>query len=261
MKLVFHLEDSIYNCALTVRDGRGLRGFELTVKYDGTDPSALPTCFVPRDPLLPGPAHVTYAGDTLAVEVTGDACDVTVTPTCVPAFLQDARTLTGEGESFWEKLACRAIGKLAEWSYTSLFLRTSCVYRLPLVGRIGAGEAVIRLRIIPRLLQRGGRVAEELLECMPVGMFFYELAEEGRPLTPVDALPANRSEVVGTARRVGLLSGVWAYPFTVGRTKRLTRRRGLRRALLRLYRLPPEKRQKRFDRAMEAGGNGSIVDI
>ncbi len=250
MKLVFHLEDSIYNCALTVRDGRGLRGFELTVKHDGTDPAALPACFVPRDPLTPGPAHVTYSGDTLAVEVTGDACEVTVTPTCVPEFLRDVRNLRGDG--FWDNLACRAVGKLAEVTYTSLFLRVGCRCKLPLQGRIGdRTEDAIHLRLVPRFIHRGWAAADELIEGMPICAVFYEVAEGERPYPPTDAAPANRPEVLRTARRVGLMSGFFAYPLQVGRAKRLTRRAGLRRALRRLYRLSPERRQRRFDRDAE----------
>jgi hypothetical protein len=239
MKITFHLQDTaLYNCTLHIRDARGARAYHMnTLTATGT-------------PAVP----------TLTVEVTGDSVEIVTLPRLSPSIEEGARQ--AQGDTVLGTIALKALGKAACSFFKAGFLQTAITYRLPLRERIGTdvgGSDAVHLHLTERFFCPTPEWMTEVLDLYPLTYAFFELSErlseglsEGdNPYTPASLRDLNRLELLRLTRKLILLQcageTILLYPFLMSRIKRLSKSRVVLRKLKKLYRLPPEEREKIFD--------------
>jgi hypothetical protein len=235
MKITFHLQDTaLYNCTLHIRDARGARAYHMnTLTATGT-------------PAVP----------TLTVEVTGDSVEIVTLPRLSPSIEEGARQ--AQGDTVLGTIALKALGKAACSFFKAGFLQTAITYRLPLRERIGTdvgGSDAVHLHLTERFFCPTPEWMTEVLDLYPLTYAFFELSErlsEGdSPFLPASLRDLNRLELLRLTRKLILLQcaaeTILLYPFLMSRIKRLSKSRVVLRKLKKLYRLPPEEREKIFD--------------
>lgn len=235
MKLIFHLNETMFDCVLHIRDASGTRAYRMTANA------------VVSNELAGG-----TVADCISVNVTGDFCEVTALPKCIDQIKEEMRQF--KGDTFFETLGMKLLGKLADAVYRNLFLHVAVTYRIPLRERLGrdvCGSDAVHLHLTERFYGSTAEWASEIFDLYPVTYTYFELGEGDVPLHPVEARGLNTAAAVRFARKIILTQcagwGLILYPFFMSRTKRLTRDRVLRRKLKKLYRLPPEKRAKKLE--------------
>ncbi len=236
MKLTFHLDATFFDCILRVRCESG---FNVAYRMTATAPL--------------GGALM----DTVTVDVPVPICEVIVHPQYCEQLRDEIKGFRGDG--FWDTLAVKAIGKVADSAVRSGILQTALTYQLDLRERLGndrPNDGSLHLTLTERSYTVTAEWVSELFELYPVCYIFFELSEGEHASIPAHAFGVNRKHFLRFARKIILLQcagwgvgvlGLIVYPFLMGRVKRLSRPRPVLRRLKKLYRLPPEKRAEMFD--------------
>lgn len=234
MKLTFHLNNTnLYNCTLHVRDARGARAYHMNTLTAVGTPSV----------------------DTITVEVTGEVVEIVTLPKLPAALMEEVKQ--AKGDTLPETIALRALGKVACAVSKAGFLQNAVTYRLPLRERIGqdvGGSDAIHLHLTERFYCSTPEWMSELLELYPLTYVFFELSErlsEGdSPFPPAALRDLNRPELIRLTRKLVLAQcaggALLLHPVLMSRIKRLSQNRVVLRKLKKLYRLPPEKRERIF---------------
>ena len=239
MKITFHLNDtSLYNCTLHIRDARGARAYAMNSLTAVGTPSVT----------------------TITVEVTGDSVEIVTLPRLSPSIEEGARQV--QGDTVLGTIALKALGKAACSFFKAGFLQCAVTYLLPLRERIGqsaGGDDAVHLHLTERFFCPTPEWMTEVLDLYPLTYAFFELSEglsEGlsvgdAPFPPAALRDLNRLELLRLTRKFILLQcageTILLYPFLMSRIKRLSQSRVVLRKLKKLYRLPPEEREKIFD--------------
>ena len=234
MKLTFHLNNTnLYNCTLHVRDARGARAYHMNTLTAVGTPSV----------------------DTITVEVTGEVVEIVTLPKLPAALVEEVKQ--AKGDTLPETIALRALGKVACAVSKAGFLQSAVTYRLPLRERIGqdvGGSDAIHLHLAERFYCSTPEWMSELLDLYPLTYVFFELSErlsEGdSPFPPAALRDLNRLELIRLTRKLVLAQcaggALLLHPVLMSRIKRLSKNRVVLRKLKKLYRLPPEEREKVF---------------
>ena len=234
MKLTFHLNSTnLYNCTLHVRDAHGARAYHMNTLTAVGTPSV----------------------DTITVEVTGEVVEIVTLPKLPAALVEEVKQ--AKGDTLPETIALRALGKVACVFSKAGFLQNAVTYRLPLRERIGqdvGGSDAIHLHLTERFYCSTPEWMSELLELYPLTYVFFELSErlsEGdSPFPPAALRDLNRLELIRLTRKLVLAQcaggALLLHPVLMSRIKRLSKSRVVLRKLKKLYRLPPEEREKVF---------------
>ena len=230
MKLTFHLNNTnLYNCTLHVRDARGARAYQMNTLTAVGTPSV----------------------DTITVEVTGEVVEIVTLPKLPAALMEEVKQ--AKGDTLLETVALRAMGKVACAFAKAGFLQNAVTYRLPLRERIGqdvGGSDAIHLHLTERFYCSTPEWMSELLELYPLTYVFFELSEGDSPFPPAALRDLNRLELIRLTRKLVLAQcaggALLLHPVLMSRIKRLSKSRVVLRKLKKLYRLPPEEREKVF---------------
>ena len=231
MKITFHLNDtSLYNCTLHIRDARGARAYAMNSLTAVGTPSVT----------------------TITVEVTGDSVEIVTLPRLSPSIEEGARQV--QGDTVLGTIALKALGKAACSFFKAGFLQCAVTYLLPLRERIGrdvGGSDAIHLHLTERFYCSTPEWMSELLDLYPLTYVFFELSEGDTPFLPAALRDLNRLELIRLTRKLVLAQcaggALLLHPVLMSRIKRLSKSRVVLRKLKKLYRLPPEEREKIFD--------------
>lgn len=231
MKITFHLQDTaLYNCTLHIRDARGARAYHMNTLTAVGTPSVT----------------------TITVEVTGEVAEIVTLPKIPAAFMEEVKQ--AKGDTLLETVTLRALGKVACTFSKAGFLLNAVTYRLPLRERIGrdvGGSDAIHLHLTERFYCSTPEWMSELLDLYPLNYVFFELSEGDTPFPPAALRDLNRLELIRLTRKLVLAQcaggALLLHPVLMSRIKRLSKSRVVLRKLKKLYRLPPEEREKIFD--------------
>lgn len=231
MTLTFHLDATFFDCILRIRCESG---FNAAYRM---------TAIAPLGGILI---------DTVTVDIPASTCEVIVYPQYCEQLKEEVKGFRGDG--FWDTLAVKAIGKVADSAFRSGILQTALTYKIDLRERLGSdvlNDGTVHLTLTERSYAITAEWVSELFDLYPVCYTFFELSEGEAAVSPAYALGVNRKNFLSFARKFTLLQCVgWClplYPFLMLRLRRLSRSRPVLRRLKKLYRLSPEKREEKFN--------------
>ena len=215
MKISLHFFESLYNCDVIITDAKGTQSFFVDLSDNSNASSG---CF--------------------GVEVFDGDFVLTVIPRMADyrSFFEDVETVGWKG-----KLANK-LGKVLLSSIDKMFLRVGCKYRMTGMTD-GDILSIYAQEDFPGMFDKFN-----LLDLIPMAYMFYEVSCNGRRCALIDAFETNRKEVIGYAKKLAFagldLELVLTYPFQVGRIKRLTSNKIVRRKLMKFNQMNEEQRQK-----------------
>ncbi len=150
-----------------------------------------------------------------------------------------------EAENWKEKLAKKIAGKLLS-AVDKCLLRVGCKYNI----RGLKENDTVYLCQKEYLCTAFDRLV--LLELLPVTYMFFEAFHNGYRCQMTDAFGTNRKDVISFSRKITLANFgfhlIFTYPFQVGRIKRLTSDRKVKKKLIGFNRMSDEQRQKLLNR-------------
>ncbi len=95
----------------------------------------------------------------------------------------------------------------------------------------------------------------DFFDLIPVSYVFFEASSAGKRYEFSDVFPINRKDVIIGARKIALidfgLSLIFTYPIQVGRIKRLTSDKKVKKELIKFSKMDDQQRQKILDKNKE----------
>ncbi|MBE6633770.1 MAG: hypothetical protein E7620_05455 [Ruminococcaceae bacterium] len=181
----------------------------------------------------------------LSVELSeSEGVEITVTPTAHPGE-SDPLAPTSRG---FDRFLRETLRHAAAITRNRLLLRVGREY---LLTNLQDGE---RLSLTHHTFVSEPIHLLRLMESAPVIYSFFELKRENGTAKTVRAMPANREDLFLVERATMLrgigLKTILSYPFRMGRIKRLTRERRLRRALKKYSLMSDEEREKHLQSSL-----------
>lgn len=216
MKVLLQFFESIYNCQVTVKDASGERRYFADlfgVENDGEN--------------------------LLCIEVESGEFELTIEPTMVD--YKDA--FSQMKISDWKDKLARKIGNTLFSAVDNMFLRVGCSYSL---SGVKDGDTV---SVYCQQYAFGNYDKLDLLELIPMAYMFFEVYFKDIRCELLNAFGLNGKEVISSSRKIALINfGIGlltTYPIQVGRIKRLSSNRKIRKTLIRFNKMT-EKKRKRY---------------
>lgn len=188
----------------------------------------------------------------MSLDVYGDSVTLTLTPLAsdFKPLKEDIQETMKDG---WKEKLLGGLANMALSALSEICLRVACTYRVTLppaeTGENGTVPTVIRAEL--RGYFRSGMLLTAALDLLPVVYAYFEASLDGSVPPLEKARGVNRREVIRLARLyalAGIMTSILFYPLEVGSVKRFTKDKKVNRAMIKFYRLSPEKRQKLRDR-------------
>lgn len=179
--------------------------------------------------------------DLREIDILGDSLEITVKPTKLDWGI-NKEEVSGTAEKvflkFTEKFASVA---------NDMLLHVGCRY---IVNDLQDGDVI---DVTCRNYSVSGSDQMLIFDLYPVVYFFFELSKNDRRYDPLDIIPINRDKVLKSARVLALadfgLHLIVTYPFQVGRVKRLTKEKTVKKKLKAFNVMSEEKRKKILERS------------
>ena len=225
MKITFVLRESIYDCKIQISDSHGSRYIYLSASSGD-------------DSIFRSGEERTAS--SLETEIFDADCLIDL----IPVMPDISSVADSFEETNWkDRLAKKASVRLLK--SLELFLRVGCRYRA--VGLQDGDRLDIRLQSYAF----GSFDRWDLFGLAPVSYAFFELFSFNDRYPLVDAYATNRKEVLRIFKLLelaelgnGFLWALFAYPLQVGRVKRLTKPKKVRKTLTRFANFSDSKRQR-----------------
>ncbi len=219
MKIILNFSDTIYNCKVIIKDSLGTQNYlvNLSLREEGTV-------------------------ESLEAEVANGNFELTLIPEMV-----DYKSMLSEMEatSFTEKLAKKALNKMVSFVDKTV-LRVGCKYK---ISGLNENDEVF---ISTQEYVFGTFDRFDILELLPLEYMFFEAYSKGCREEITDAFPLYRNQTISCAKKLALLpfgiSLIFTYPFQVGRIKRLTSAKKVKKTLIKFSRMNEEQRKKILDK-------------
>ena len=217
MTIHFNIYNNLHHCIMQITDARSTRYFKIPVH-----------CFASA-----------AGGQTMTVECDGGELDLLVYPESAPPqdgqLNFDPNTWKGKLLNKMERLSHSVIGQV--------ILSVGCRYR---ITDVCDGDVI---NIYARVYGYNSEFSTDVLELLPVLYTFYEAESLNGHCTLINSFAGNRKTVIQSARKLTCLLDfglrlLIIYPIQVGRVKRLTSKRKVRKTILKFLQLPPEKRRE-----------------
>lgn len=212
MKIKLQFDNSIYNCQVIIRDPSGSRTH--TVNLEEDRPVSLET------------------------DVAGSDFRLTV----IPKMADYESALAGADIQDWKDKLAAKVGRVLFSILDHMLLRVGCTYTVAGIPENGM------ICLSPQEYVFGMFDRFDLLELIPMAYMFFEASCNGVLCECTDAFATNRKEVLASARKLALvdfgLHLLFTYPIQVGRIKRLTSDKKVKRTLVKFNRSSQEQRQK-----------------
>lgn len=175
------------------------------------------------------------------IDILGDSLEITVKPTKLDLGI-NKEEVSGTAEKvflkFTEKFASVA---------NDMLLHVGCRY---IVNDLQDGDVI---DVTCRNYSVSGSDQMLIFDLYPVVYLFFELSKNDRRYEPLDIIPINRDKVLKSARVMALadfgLHLIVTYPFQVGRVKRLTKEKTVKKKLKAFNVMSEEKRKKILERS------------
>ena len=213
MKISLQFHDSIYDCEVIVKNVSGMQSyFFRTTDADSTD--------------------------SLEIDVESGDFELTLIPQMI-----DYRSAVDEIETngWKDRMLKKTVGTLMSF-VDRMLLRVGCRYEAK-----GVQDGDV-LTVFGQEYVFGTFDRLELLELLPMAYMFFEVYHNGTRLTLRDAFETNRKEVISLAKKLALLDFglhlIVTYPFQVGRIKRLSKDKKIKKTLIAFDRMDENARQK-----------------
>ncbi len=219
MQVLIVLNESLYDCDLQINDLQGSRHYFLSAMDDNKDNDLC-----------------------INIEVFSNEFDFIITP-----LLPDINSTINElNKNDWKDKMAKTAMKILSSFVDKTILRVSCQYR---INDIQDGD---RLDITMQNYFFGTFDRFDLLGLLPMCYAFFEVSNFNHRFKLTNAYATNRKDVVKSARTIstasmlgnGLFTTLFTYPFQVGRIKRLTKNRKIRKTLIKFNNLSYTQRQR-----------------
>lgn len=175
------------------------------------------------------------------IDILGDSLEITVKPTKLDLGI-NKEEVSGTAEKvflkFTEKFASVA---------NDMLLHVGCRY---IVNDLQDGD-VIDVTCCNYSVSGSDQML--IFDLYPVVYLFFEVSKNDHRYEPLDIIPINRDKVLKSARVMALadfgLLLIVTYPFQVGRVKRLTKEKTVKKKLKAFNVMSEEKRKKILERS------------
>ncbi len=175
------------------------------------------------------------------IDILGDSLEITVKPTKLDLGI-NKEEVSGTAEKvflkFTEKFASVA---------NDMLLHVGCRY---IVNDLQDGDVI---DVTCRNYSVSGSDQMLIFDLYPVVYLFFEVSKNDHRYEPLDIIPINRDKVLKSARVMALadfgLHLIVTYPFQVGRVKRLTKEKTVKKKLKAFNVMSEEKRKKILERS------------
>lgn len=175
------------------------------------------------------------------IDILGDSLEITVKPTKLDLGI-NKEEISGTAEKvflkFTEKFASVA---------NDMLLHVGCRY---IVNDLQDGDVI---DVTCRNYSVSGSDQMLIFDLYPVVYLFFEVSKNDQRYEPLDIIPINRDKVLKSARVMALadfgLHLIVTYPFQVGRVKRLTKEKTVKKKLKAFNLMSEEKRKKILERS------------
>ncbi len=175
------------------------------------------------------------------IDILGDSLEITVKPTKLDLGI-NKEEVSGTAEKvflkFTEKFASVA---------NDMLLHVGCRY---IVNDLQDGDVI---DVTCRNYSVSGSDQMLIFDLYPVVYLFFEVSKNDHRYDPLDIIPINRDKVLKSARVMALadfgLHLIVTYPFQVGRVKRLTKEKTVKKKLKAFNVMSEEKRKKILERS------------
>lgn len=175
------------------------------------------------------------------IDILGDSLEITVKPTKLDLGI-NKEEVSGTAEKvflkFTEKFASVA---------NDMLLHVGCRY---IVNDLQEGDMI---DVTCRNYSVSGSDQMLIFDLYPVVYLFFEVSKNDHRYEPLDIIPINRDKVLKSARVMALadfgLHLIVTYPFQVGRVKRLTKEKTVKKKLKAFNVMSEEKRKKILERS------------
>lgn len=219
MEISLVLQESIYDCKIKISDARGERYHYISAMREE---------------------------ETSSSSILVDIFDGDFSLSLIPV-MTDTKTLINEiEETDWkDKLAKKALTFLSS-SLDKMILRIGCDYH---ISGLQDGDC---LDIRMQNYAFGAFDRFDLLELVPVCYAFFEVSNSNSRYNLTNAYETNRKDVLRSAKALalsdilgnGLILTIFTYPIQVGRAKRLTKNKKIRKVLTKFNTLSDTERQR-----------------
>lgn len=187
------------------------------------------------------PVAMDMGNNLREIDILGDSLEITVKPTKLDWGI-NKEEVSGTAEKvflkFTEKFASVA---------NDMLLHVGCRY---IVNDLQDGDVI---DVTCRNYSVSGSDQMFIFDLYPVVYLFFELSKNDRRYEPLDIIPINRDKVLKSARVLALadfgLHLIVTYPFQVGRVKRLTKEKTVKKKLKAFNVMSEEKRKKILERS------------
>jgi hypothetical protein len=219
MKVSLHFLSGIYNCEVIIKDTLGTRNYDVNLEA-----------------VAPDSHHV------VEIDVENDNFELTV----IPKMTDYESALADMDIQNWkEKLAQKAVNALLS-ALDKMMLRVGCTY---VISKVKEHDVIY---LTPQEYLFGTFDKFDLFELIPMAYMFFEASYNGALCKCSNAFPINRKEVVSCAKKLSLsdfgLHLILTYPIQVGRIKKLTSNKKVKRTLIKFHRLNEQETRKILDK-------------
>ena len=219
MKLSLFFSNSLYNCEVIVKDTSGIKKYVTNVEDKQSD--------------------------FLEIDVESSSFELTVIPK-----MPDYKSAFSDMEvQNWKDRLAQKVGNALCSTLDKMLLRVGCTY---MISDTKENDIIC---ICGQEYIFGTFDKFDLFELVPMAYMFFEASCNGDLCKCSDAFAMNRKEVISSAKKLILIDFglhlLFTYPIQVGRIKKLTSDRKVKRTLIKFSILDKKEREKILNKKEE----------
>ena len=219
MKLSLFFSNSLYNCEVIVQDTSGIKKYVTNVEDKQSD--------------------------FLEIDVESSSFELTVIPK-----MPDYKSAFSDMEvQNWKDRLAQKVGNALCSTLDKMLLRVGCTY---MISDTKENDIIC---ICGQEYIFGTFDKFDLFELVPMAYMFFEASCNGDLCKCSDAFAMNRKEVISSAKKLILIDFglhlLFTYPIQVGRIKKLTSDRKVKRTLIKFSILDKKEREKILNKKEE----------
>ena len=212
MKLSLFFSNSLYNCEAIIKDISGIKKYVINFEEKQSD--------------------------FLEIEVESSSFELTVIPK-----MPDYKSAFSDMEvQNWKDRLAQKVGNALCSTLDKMLLRVGCTY---MISDIKENDIIC---ICGQEYIFGTFDKFDLFELVPMAYMFFEASCNGDLCKCSDAFALNRKEVISSAKKLILIDFglhlLFTYPIQIGRIKKLTSDRKVKRTLIKFNMLDKKEREK-----------------
>ncbi len=212
MRLSLIFSNSLYNCEAIIKDTSGIKNYVVNLEDKQSD--------------------------LLEIDVEGSSFELTVIPK-----MPDYKSAFSDMEvQNWKDRLAQRIGNALCSTLDKMLLRVGCTYMISDTKE----NDVICIRGQEYIFGTFDKF--DLFELVPMAYMFFEVSCNGDLCKCSDAFAMNRKEVISSAKKLILIDFglhlLFTYPIQMGRIKKLTSDRKVKRTLIKFNMLDKKEREK-----------------